>query len=389
MRGAENMLTDFDQVVERRGTDSHKWNRFASAERDVIAAWVADMDFRSPEPVLEALRRRVDHGVFGYAEPEMELVTVLMDRLERKAGWSIDPSWMVPLSGVVPGLFFATRSVGVAGDGVMTLTPNYHYFLSAPAYSRRELVTVDCRQVERRWELDLDQMKERAGAGVRSFVFCNPCNPVGRILSRAELETIAEICVSNQMMVCSDEIHCDLLLDTDKPHIPIASLDKAIEQNSITLISPSKAFNLPGIGGMAVALIPNPELRHAFTEQAHGVQTHAGALAYHAALAAYRDCDDWLEQLLVYLRSNRDYLQEQIATIDGLSMAHIEATFLAWINVEQLGLENPFEHFHEHGVALSDGREMGDANYLRLNFGCPRATLDEMLQRMRTAVADR
>ncbi|MBT4521041.1 MAG: putative C-S lyase [Halieaceae bacterium] len=386
MSTANHQKIDFDSIPERRGGDSHKWNRFASGSQDVIGAWVADMDFPAPDPVLDAIRQRLDGPAMGYSEPPLELIIVMLERLQKLYNWRVDPSWLVALPGVLPGLYGATRAVGDPGDAIITQSPNYHHFYGAANYSERQPLGLKHRLSNGRWEMDLDHLNHLATSGARSFLLCNPHNPLGRILPQAELEAAAQACLNNDIVICADEIHADLLLDTDKKHIPIASLSTEIEQNSITLLSPSKAFNLAGVGGFALAIVPNPDLRGALERQLHGMAVHPGALTYAAALAAYRDCDSWLAQLQQYLRGNRDYLEQQIAAIDGLSMAHVEATFLAWINISELQLDKPFEHFLAHGVALSDGADMGDGNYLRLNFGCTRTTLEEMLSRITTAV---
>lgn len=386
MSSTQKQKIDFDSAPDRRGGDSFKWNQFADPSQDVIGAWVADMDFLSPPEVLDAVNKRLYGDALGYSEPADELISVLIERFQRLYNWGVDSSWFVFLPGVVPGLFGAVRATGKEGDSVITQSPNYHYFFGAAECSGRELALVGNRLVNGRWEMNLDELRTLAGEGASSFLLCNPHNPVGRILSRDELESVVDICLKHNLMICSDEIHADLLLDTGKPHIPIASLSPEIEQNSITLVSPSKTFNLPGIGGFAIAIIPNPALRKSFEEKIHGLSVYPGALACAAALAAYRDGGAWLAQLLEYLRANRDYLEREIASMSGLSMAHVEATFLAWINVSELKLDNAFEHFLAHGVALSDGSPMGDSDYLRLNFACSRATLEEIIKRMKKAL---
>jgi cystathionine beta-lyase len=221
------------------------------------------------------------------------------------------------------------------------------------------------------------------------FLLCNPYNPVGRILTKEELEAIAEICLEKHIVICSDEIHSDLLLDQDKSHVPTAMLGKEVESNTITLVSPSKTFNLAGLGGCAVAIIPNREIRSSFRKRASGLVPGVGVLAYEAALVAYRgDCDDWHEQLLDYLRGNRDYLQQEIDRIPGLAMTHVEATYLAWIDTGKLNVRNAHDLFLNHGVALSEGGQFGDGDYVRLNFGCPRSTLEEIVNRMKSAIAE-
>lgn len=375
---------DFDAAPDRRGSDSHKWNKFAKAAPDVIGAWLADMDFMPPPAAIEAIRTRLDGPAFGYSEPSRELVDVILARLERLYCWKVHPSWLVLLPGVLPGLYGAART---AGEGVITQSPNYHHFFKAAEYSERKSLPLNNHIVNGRWEMDFDHLRELAAQGASSFLLCNPHNPVGRILSREELEQVADICLEHDILICSDEIHADILLDEDKPHIPIATLSREVEQQSITLVSPSKAFNLPGIGSIALAIIPNPEIKRTFERQVFGMATHPGALAYEAALACYRDGDEWLAQLLDYLRGNRDLLEKRIEAMPNLSMTHVEGTFLAWIDASGMEMNVPANFFLAHGVALSEGGEMGDANYLRLNFACTRAELKTLLDRMESALS--
>jgi cystathionine beta-lyase len=378
----------FDLPVDRRGSDSTKWGKFASNDRDVIGAWVADMDFPSDPRIIEAVKARLDEQVFGYAMTPRDFLPTIIDRLERKYGWKTREEWFVIQTGVVPSLFFASNCLGESGDGVMATRPNYHFFLETADYTGRIFQPVDCHLNHGRWEIDFDRMRNTITDRTRVFLLCNPYNPVGRVLDKNELETVADICLGNGTMICSDEIHAELVLDEDKHHIPIASLDPEIERNSITLMSASKAFNLPGIGGLSYAIIPNPEIRAAFENRCYGVATHPGALAYAATTTAFRDCDDWLADAIGYLRGNRDYLEQQIKRIGGLEMTHVEATFLAWMNVSESGLNNPVEAFLDHGVALSDGTNMGNSDFVRLNFACHRATLEEIIRRIELTMAD-
>jgi len=381
----EELSIDFDRVIDRAGTNSTKWTRHAgkSSRMDVIPAWVADMDFAAPTPVIEALRARIDHGIYGYSTEPDALREVVVDRMARLYGWEVKPSWMVMLPGVVSGVFHSCRCTGESGDEVLVPTPIYHPFLEAPSYQDRTLVPAPATPVDGKWQFDLDRFKRAVSARTCAFLLCNPYNPVGRTLSRAELEALAEICLSNDILICSDEIHCELLLDEDKPHIPTATLGPEVADKTITLISTSKTFNLAGLGGFAIAVIPNARLRLKFEALMRGVTQRPGAPAYASALVAYRDCDDWLEEMLTYLRRNRDLVEQEVASIPGLSMTHVESTYLAWINVAQLGLEKPWDAFVEGGVALQDGQEMDDPNYLRLNFATQQSTLQEILRRIR------
>jgi cystathionine beta-lyase len=377
------MAGQFETPIERRGSDSIKWQKFAHPDYDVIGAWVADMDLPTADKIIEAIKVRLDERVFGYSTAPEEFFEVVKARLERNYGWRTETDWFVVQPGVVPSLFFASNCLGQSGDAVMAARPNYHYFLETAAYTDRVYQPVDCHVVGNRWEMDFDQMAGTISPRTNAYLLCNPFNPLGRALDKLELETIAELCLRNDTLICSDEIHADLVLDDDKQHIPIATLSPEVEKKSITLFSAAKAFNLPGIGGLSFAVIPDEGIRSAFQSRAYGVATHPGALAYAATLAAYRDCDDWLAETIRYLRGNRDYLESELTNMPGLSMTHVEATFLAWINVASSGLANPLQSFLEGGVALSGGEGMGRADYVRLNFSCHRSTLEEIILRMR------
>ncbi len=377
----------FDSPIERRASDSTKWSRFSSKEHDVIGAWIADMDLPTSDKIIDAIKDRLDERVFGYSEPPDQFFDVVINRLEKKYGWTTKQEWFVPQPGVVPSLFFASNCFGDTGDGVMAARPNYRYFLETAEHTGRTFQPVDCQVNHGRWEMDFDQMHQTISPRTKTFLLCNPHNPVGRVLDQQELETIADACLANGTIICSDEIHADLVLDTDKQHVPIASLDPSIEKKSITLISASKAFNLPAIGGLSLAIIPDQDIRAAFQKRAYGVATHPGALAYAATMTAFEECDDWLTEAIGYLRDNRDYLEAQITGIDGLAMTHVEATFLAWIDVSNSGLRNPLSTFLDHGVALSDGADMGNPDHVRLNFACHRSTLEEIVRRLKTGLS--
>lgn len=403
-----NYTPEFDRVINRSDTGSLKWDKYKG--KDIIPLWVADMDFASPPCVIEALQKRIAHGVFGYTHPVEELVQVIIERLKRLYRWQIEPEWLVWLPGLVTGLNVVCRAVGNEGDAVLTTTPAYPPFLSAPELSRRELITAPLSKENDRWVMDFDFMNNRITPETRLFLFCNPHNPTGRIYTKAELQQVAAFCEQHDLVICSDEIHCDLLLDADKQHIPIASLDKAIAPRTITLMAPSKTYNIPGLG-CAYAIIPNAELRTKFRRTMEGIVPYINTLGYTAALAAYRDGGPWLEALLAYLAANRDLLQERVAAmpkiskggyiwmpclncesyivIPDINMTHVEATYLAWIDVRGLRLENPAAYFEAHGLGFSDGADFGDPDFLRLNFACPRSRLTEAIDRLEKALANR
>ena len=375
------MAWDFDEVIERRGSWSTRWERYPG---DVIPLWVADTDFRAPPPVLAAMQRRLAHGVFGYCAPPEALRAAVIERMQRIYGWTIAPEWLVFVSGVVPGLHLAARHLARPDEHVLVPRPVYHHLKRAPELAPRAFTEVPLVLVNGRWVWDEDALAAAVRPQSRLLMLCSPQNPGGTIFTRAELERLAAFAERHDLVICSDEIHADLLLDEGKPHVPIASLSREACRRSVTLISPNKAFGFPG-AGCAFAVIEDPALRTAFSADHHATVHDASVFGYEAALAAYRECGPWLEAQLEYLRANRDLLEREIAAMRGLRLAHVEATYLAWIDASGLGVAEPYRHFLDHGVALSPGAQFGDARFVRLNFGTRRALLGQALQRMRTA----
>jgi cystathionine beta-lyase len=374
---------DFDTAVNRRGTASAKWDKYRG--KDIIPLWVADMDFKSPAAITHALHERIDHGVFGYTLPSTELNEVVVSMLNDQYGWEIETKWLVWLPGLVTGFNAACRAAGNDGDDVMTAVPVYHPFLSAPANFNRRLIKVPLREKNRRWYFDFDRIEDSITPQTRLFMLCNPHNPIGRVFTREELSTLAQICERHDILICSDEIHCDLILDPGKSHIPTATLSPSIAERTITLMSPSKTFNTPGLG-CAFAVIPNQALRKRFIRAMAGIVPHVNALGYVATLVAFRDCADWHAALLDYLRANRDFVADAISRMPNLSMAPLEATYLAWIDVRAAAINNPIAVFEAAGIGLQDGADFDGPGFVRLNFGCPRETLEEALHRMATAL---
>ncbi|HEX6734402.1 MAG TPA: PatB family C-S lyase [Azonexus sp.] len=369
----------FDTPLERRGTDSVKWGKYAG--RDILPLWVADMDFAAPPALLAALHRRVDAGVFGYSQPWPSLTASVLTHLADEYDWAIDADWIVWLPGLVSGLNIACRAID--GD-VLTATPVYPPFLSAPRLSGRTLNRVDLVQRDGHWQWDLAALAAACTPASRLFLLCHPHNPVGRCWQRDELQALADFAAQRDLIVCSDEIHCGLILDADRRHIPFASLSAAAARRSITLLAPSKTFNVPGLG-CALAVIPDAGLRRRFRRAMNGIVPHVNVLGLAACEAAYRDCADWHQELLAYLAGNRDRVVAAVAAAGRVAMSPVEATYLAWIDVRGLGLANPAAHFEAHGLGLSDGADFGAPGWLRLNFGCPRTTLDEALRRFGAA----
>ena len=369
------MTFDFDSPVERAGTWSTRWERYRG--RDVIPLWVADSDFRAPPCVLEALRERVAHGVFGYTATPEELRQAIVERLERLYRWRIDPAWIVFIPGLVPGLHLAARRLLAPDEHGLVPRPVYQHLKRAFEQAPRPFTEVPLVLEGGRWVLDLDFLQRSIQGNSRAFFLCNPQNPGGTVFRHAELERLAA--VTRDLVIVSDEIHCDLILEKQLQHVPIASLSPEVSRRTVTLMSPNKTYNFPSAGA-AWAIIEDAELRRAFAIEvdAH-VLPSPSVFGFVASLAALRGGDAWLAAQIEYLRGNRDLVEKEI----GLPMAHVEATYLAWIDCSRL--ENAWDLFLKTGVALSPGSQFGDNRFVRLNFGTQRKILVEALKRIKTA----
>jgi cystathionine beta-lyase len=380
---------DFDRIPARRDSDSNKWRKFPP---DVLPLWVADMDFQSPPAVVAALRARVEHGYFGYLTETPELREVVAERLAKRFGWRVEPEAVVTVPGVNSGVNLAVRAVTSAGDGVLVQTPLYPPLLRAAANhgtTRHDQLLI--RQPDSRYAVDTTSFAAAVRPETRAFILCNPHNPVGRLFERRELETMASACLRRDLWIIADEVHSDLVLD-GRQHVPMATLSPDVEQRTITFVAPSKTFNLPGLK-CAVAVVPNAALRERLTAAAADLVPKINVLGHTAAVAAYRDGDEWLQALLRYLEGNRDFLVREVTQrLPGVRMGIPEATYLAWLDCRETGLADPYTFFLEHArVALNDGTLFGPGGegFVRLNFGCPRPLLADGLARMATALERR
>ncbi|WP_028455998.1 MalY/PatB family protein [Chitinilyticum litopenaei] len=366
---------------DRRLTASLKWDKYR--DRDILPLWVADMDFAAPPAVLAALHERIAHGVLGYGNPPESLPAAFIDYAARHYGWQIDPDWLVWLPGLVQGLNLACRAVGEPGDAVLTATPVYPPFLRAPGLAGRTLITVPLAEQGGRWGWDLAALEAAISPQTRLLLLCHPHNPVGRAWTRTELDALLAIAKRHQLVVCSDEIHCDLLLDEGLRHQAFAGLDADFASQTISLFAPSKTWNLPGLG-CALAVIPDAGLRRRFMREMAGLVPAVNVLGYVAAEAAYRDDGQWHAELLATLRHNRALLIRAFAG-SRLGLTVPEATYLAWIDARSIDAQNPLPVFEAAGLGLSDGRDFGLPGYLRLNFGCPASTIETAIQRLQAA----
>lgn len=378
---------DFDRRIDRRPTASNKWRKF---DKDVLPLWVADMDFASPEPVVRALRERAEHGVYGYVYEEPEFFEVVADRIHKRYGWKVGPEAVVLLPGVIAGLNMGARVFAAPGDGLLEQVPVYPPILRCPSnmgLTRDEAPLA--RRADGRYEVDWDAFERAIHGRTRAFILCNPHNPTGRVYTREELARMAEICGRRGVAVIADEIHCDLLYAGQR-HVPIASLDAEVAARTITLMSPSKTFNLAGLK-CAIAVVTDAALREKFLATKVDLVANPNVFGFAAAHAAYRDGGPWLDALMVYLEANRDYTVTYVREhFPGVVIYPPEGLYLAWLDFRGAGIpgHDPYTFFLEQArVALNDGVTFGPGGqgFARLNFGCPRAMLTEGLDRMRDA----
>lgn len=376
------MNPDFDTLISRQGTWSSKWDKYR--DQDVLPMWVADMDFATPDAVTQALRARLDHPIYGYTVVPDSLTAVIQDRLSTRYGWSVLPGDLELVPGVVPAINQVIRGIVSPGGAVVTAVPVYQPFLQAPEYMGRQLFTLEMTEATR-WDFPVAEFRALAKnrPEIELLLLCHPMNPVGRVIPPAVLAEILEICLAHNIVICSDEIHCELLLD-GRVHTPMASISALAAEQTVTLQAASKTFNLAGLG-CAVVIAQNPALMAQFKAAGAGIMAHVNTLGYVATEAAWSECDAWHESLLRYLAGNRDLLVQHVAEMPGVSIGLTECTYLGWMNVGALGLTDPQGFFESAGVGLSGGAQFCGDGYLRLNFGCPRSLLEKGLDRMRKA----
>ena len=376
---------DFDTVYDRRVSSSSKWVKYG--ERDILPFWVADMDFSTPEFILDAIRKRLEHPVIGYTELPEELVGLFIDWAARRYGWRIHPDWLVPITSLVPGLNAAVRCVGDDGDASVVMTPIYPPFLKTASINHRKQIRSPLQLLDDRWVMDFDDIEAKTrNKSSRTVMLSNPQNPTGRIYTRDELSTFAEICLRTNTVIVSDEIHWGICLEPDLDHIPLATLGDEVDDNTITLISHTKSYNIAGLQS-AFAVIRNPDLRERFDDAKSGWMGSVSPLAYAAAIAAYGDDTTWLVELQNYLRANRDLLTDSVSKLPNLSMAPIEGTHLGWIDAREIPVRDHAAYFEAHGLGFSDGVEFGAPGFVRFNFATPQSVLQRGISRLETASA--
>ena len=386
------MAYNFDRVPNRRIPGVlNKWTFYP---KDVLPLWVADMDFPAPKPILDELRKAVNQGVLGYELASTTLLETVATRMDRLYGWKVKPEWIVPVTGIVSGFNVAARAFGSPKKGYLVQPPVYNEFHEVK--NNLGIPQVDAPFVKQvkgnilHYEIDWDLFKKQAKK-VSMFLLCSPHNPLGIVFSRRDLARMAEICIENNVLIVADEIHSELLLD-EKKFTPIAKLSREVANNTITLIAPSKTFNVPGLH-CGFAIIPNQELRDEYIKVVGHLRLHVASLGLHAAQAAFSgQCDEWLKEMQCYLTGNRNFLIDYVTkNMPDVRITIPQATYLAWLDFTQLNLEkSPFEFFFERAkVALSDGAIFGEKGHVRLNFGTSRTILKQALDRMQKSLHSR
>ncbi len=391
------MEHDFDEIISRTGTHSVKWDHRVEhcGRSDVLPMWVADMDFRSPPAVRTALKRAVEHGVFGYTARSERYERAIRGWLFDRHGWGVDPEWILYSPGVMPGVSYAIQAFSEPGDKVIVQSPVYPPFFGVIRENDRRVGENPLVLVDDHYQMDMDDLERQlAEDRTRILLLCSPHNPVGRVWHYKELERVGELCEKHDVLIISDEIHGDIVYPGAE-HVPVASLDPDFQEITVTLTGPGKTFNVQGLIS-AFAVIPNDDLRKAFERVLkRNWVTLENALSIYACEVAYEEGAPWLDELLTYLNGNRAYLLDHIQDhCPGIRAIQPEGTYVAWLDCRELGLDdNELRDFFvdEAGVCPNSGVTFGapGSGFMRLNFGCPRARLREGLDRISAALQAR
>jgi len=387
------MTYNFDELIDRRHTGSVKWDGMKNAfgRDDLTAMWVADMDFRTPLFVMDALRQRLEHEVLGYAMPCEGWDTTICHWLQKRHQWEVRPDWLTFVPGIVRGQAFALLCFTNPGDRVLVMTPVYHPFFLVTERLKREAVRSPLDLRDGHYHIDFDRLRHDL-QGCKALVLCNPHNPGGRVWTVDELRRIAELCQESGTLVISDEIHADLTLPPYKHH-PFATVSQAAASNSVTFMAPSKTFNMPGVQS-SFAIVPDDTLRARFQQFMEAGEFCEGHLfAYIGCKAAFEHGEEWLNQLLAYIQGNIDFTESYLRQhIPAIGMIRPQASFLVFLDCRQLGLEQEaLERLFadKARLALNTGTTFGEPGrgFMRLNVGCPRAALKQALDQLAEAVA--
>ena len=384
---------DFDEIIERRKTNSAKWDGVLKlfGDKDVLPMWVADMDIKAPPPVIEALKKRAEHGIYGYPLRPTSYYDAFIDWIRRHHDWKVEKEWLTFSPGVVTGLSVMILALSRPGDGVLVQPPVYYPFFELIENNGRQVVNNPLILEDGRYTMDFEDLEKRAGDNIKLMILCSPANPVGRVWEEEYLQRLGEFCLKNNIILISDEVHSDIVYSRFK-HTPTATISKELAQRTITCMAPSKTFNLAGLQS-SVIIIPDRDLRNRYKQLLKNIHIDMDNVFGMAAFeSAYKFGEDWLTEFLIYLHKNLKftirYFEEKIP---GIKVIEPEATYLVWLDCRSLGLNTrELKDFmiKKAKVGLDNGSIFGQGGegFQRLNIACPRKTLEKGLRRIEAAV---
>lgn len=371
----------FDTIIDRNGTGAIKWDR----RPELDPFWVADMDFQSPPAVREAVAKAAEFGVFGYNNAHEGVTEAILRYIDRRHGVALLEKHIVHLGGLVVALSLAARAFGSPGDAVMTCTPVYPPFLGVANDAKMETINVDHVFEDGKWKFDFEAMEQAVTERTRLFILCNPQNPLGRNFTEEEIIKVAEFCQRHGLVLIADEVHCDLVFnEEEQPFFSCLNLPERLRENVIVLQAPSKTYNVAGMG-YAFAVIENDSLRRQYNSAKGHTLPEINCIAFYTAEAAYNHCEEWRQELLTYLRKNRDTVIDFVhSEMPQIIIPDIEATYLAWMDCKQLEYENPAMHLEKAAqLFVSDGAFFKAPRAIRFNYGCPHSRVLEGLEKMK------
>jgi len=386
-------MGEFDRGVNRKNTNARKWDGMKEVfgKDDLLPMWVADMDFKSPQAVVDAVTKRAAQGVYGYPLRQPSYFQAIMDWQERRHGYRVQKEWLICTPAVVTAISVAIQTFTEPNDQILIQSPVYPAFFSCITKNGRQLVDNPLKYEDGRYVMDFEDLEQKINPRVKMMILCSPHNPVGRVWEREQLERLGKLCVTHNIIILADEMHGDLGFKGHR-HIPLATISPEVAKQIITFISPCKAFNLSAFYN-SVAIIEDAKLRKAFFHALDALELLSGNLFGIVSLeVAYQYGEEWLNELLIYLEGNATYLVNFIEQkIPKLKVVKQEGTYLAWIDCRGLDMTIPELHelfLHTAKVGVNDGATFGEtgSGFVRLNFGCPRATLEEGLMRIKQAI---
>lgn len=391
---AKKAVYNFDEIIDRSNTNAVKLDRCKAlfGTEDVLPLWVADMDFRTPDFILDALQTRLEHPILGYTLQPQNFNDLTAKWITDHHGWKVQSDWVGFLPGIVPGLSFAVQSLTSVGDEIIVQPPVYYPFFNVITKNGRSLIFNPLNEFEGRFVMDFEDLERRFSSKTKLFILCNPHNPGGRVWTKDELEQFASICEKHNVSIISDEVHADMVLPNMTPHTAFATVSKWAEQNTVTFMAPSKVFNMPGLISSAY-IIPNTALRTKFVQYLEASEMQAGNMfAYIGAMAAYEYGDEWRIQMLKYVQGNIDYVVDFLKmNIPQIVPMIPEASFLVWLDCEKLGMQTDDLHkffITEAGLGLNKGTIFGTGGeyHLRLNVASPRSVMEKAMQQLLQAM---